>query len=396
MKKLFLVAMTFLFFVPVFSQETKDILKMLVDKEMISQEDADALIKQSENKKKPETFQKIKSAFQSDAFRLSGYGQIVYNATENPAGGQIPVTSHNSIDVLRAILFAVGKLGPKGQFGYMLMYDLGPNPMLHELYGEWLPMNAINVRFGQYKIPFTIENPMSPTRIETIYFSRSASAMSGSVGDFNQYGPLGTYTGVKAGRDGGLQLSGKIFPHKDFFLLEYYTGLFNGTGMNAKDNNNHKDFIGTAYFQPVKGLRVGGSVYSGKLYGQNPQEIGNPANVQLPADHVRNHWAAGAEYSGKHFYSRSEYMEANDGGLKRNGFYASAVWKIVPDKWEILGKYDYYDNDRDIKNNQIADITAGINYYFAFLSRIQLNYIYTDNKSLGANNMLAAQLQLFF
>ncbi len=396
MNKLLLIAFFLMVFFVGQAQESKDILKMLVDKEMISQEDADALIEESQKKQQPSTIQKVKNAFNSDAFRLSGYGQIIYNLTENTNHGFIRTGANNSIDVARAILFAVGKLGSSNQYGYMLMYDFGPNPMLHELYGEWLPNTYANVRFGQFKIPFTIENPMSPTRIETIYFTRSASAMSGSAGDFNQYGPLGVSTGVKAGRDAGLQVSGKLFPEKDFYLLEYYTGLFNGTGMNTKDNNNHKDFIASAYFQPLKGLRVGGSVYSGKLYGQYAGDISGQSLPSLPSNHVRNHWAASMEYSGEHFYARSEYMQANDGGLYRNGIYGSAVWKIVPDKWEVLGKYDYYDPDKNISRNEVSDITAGINYYFTFLSRIQLNYIYTDNKALGKNNMLAAQLQVFF
>ncbi|GHT29550.1 porin [Bacteroidia bacterium] len=335
--------------------------------------------------------QKTKNAFMSDAFQLSGYGQIIGNISEYPSRGQTKTTANNSIDVARAILFAVGKLGADNQFGYMLMYDFGPNSSLQELYGEWLPMDALNVRFGQYKIPFTIENPMSPCRVETIYFSRSVSAMAGSAGDFNQFGAAGPDAqsiSVKAGRDAGLQLSGKLFKKNDFFRLEYYTGLFNGTGLNTKDNNNHKDFIGTAYYQPIKGLRLGGSVYSVKLYYAR--------NEQPATNHTRDTWAASAEYNSKYFYGRSEYIAANDGGVKRAGYYGSAVWKLVPNKWEVLGKYDFYDKDTAVSRNEAVDITTGVNWYFAYLSRIQFNYIHTDDKVLGVNNAIAAQLQVFF
>ncbi|MDR0798648.1 MAG: OprO/OprP family phosphate-selective porin, partial [Dysgonamonadaceae bacterium] len=221
--------------------------------------------------------QKIKNAFQSENFRLSGYGQIVYSLTEHPIGEN----PNNSIDVSRVILFAAGKLGNKNQFGYMLMYDFGPNAKLHELYGEWTPMQSVNLRIGQYKIPFTLENPMSPARIETIQFSRSASAMCGSAGDVNQFDRNGIVV-PKVGRDVGVQLSGCLFLKNDFYQLEYYAGLFNGSGFDVKDNDNHKDFIGTAYWQPIKGLRMGGSIYSGKF-----------------DNHTRDRWAAGAEYNSK-------------------------------------------------------------------------------------------------
>jgi len=389
-KSVLLIALT-LIVNCLFSQDTKDILNTLINKGVISQVEADSLINQNkEEKKKPSYFlQQAKSAFISDAFRLSGYGQIIYTATENPGNRtQVATSVHNSFDVARLILFAVGRLGSNNQFGYMAMYDFGPNHKLHELYGEWLPVDAANLRIGQFKIPFTIENPMSPTRIETIYFSRSASAMSGSAGDFNQYQEDGvTVDAVKAGRDAGIQFSGKLYPFSGKHTIEYYAGLFNGTGYNTKDNNNHKDFIGSLYYSPIKGLKAGGSVYSGKLYGTIDGQLSN---------HVRNRWALSAEYTGTHFYGRSEYLEANDGGLKRCGGYASGAWKIVPDKWEVLGKFDYYNDNKSAMRNEVTDYTVGVNFYYSYLSRVQLNYIYTDNKALGSNNMLAAQLQLFF
>ena len=132
-----------------------------------------------------------------------------------------------------------------------------------------------------------------------------------------------------------------------------------------------------------------------KYIGAHISASGGVENAPI-ANHVRNRWSVGTEYAGEKFYARSEYIKANDGGLKRCGAYASAVWKVVPNKWDVLGKYDYYDSNLSASNNTVSDITLGVNYSFSFLSRVQLNYIYTDDKALGENNMLAAQLQLFF
>jgi len=334
--------------------------------------------------------QKVKKAFQSESFQLSGYGQIMYNVNEYPSRSLTPEVANNSIDIVRAFLMMSGKLGVNNQFGYMLIYDFGPGSKLYELYGEWMPSKAINLRFGQFKTPFTIENPFSLSRIETVNPSRLVAAMTGSTGDFNQWEADGRVV-AKTGRDAGLQLSGFLFPEKNFFRVEYYAGLFNGTGMNTKDNNNHKDFIGTVYAYPIKEFKLGGSIYSGKL----------PAYLQtqghLPGDNFNtNRWTVGAEYKGTHLYGRAEYIAANDGGLKRNGYYGLLVWKFVPNKWEVLGKYDYYNKNTSVKNNDISDFTFGINYYFAYLSRIQLNYIHSDNRADGKNNAVAAQLQVFF
>ena len=337
----------------------------------------------SENK-----IQKIKNAFQSESFQLSGYGHIQYNLSEHPERSLTSAKANNSIDITRAFLFASGKLGAKNQFGYMLIFDFGPNAKMYELYGEWLPAKAINVRFGQFKTPFTMENPLSLSRIETINSSRPVSAMSGGANDFNQREPDGKIVN-KTGRDAGLQLYGFLFPIDNYFRLEYYAGLFNGTGINTKDNNNHKDFLGTAYFYPFKEFKLGGSFYSGK-YPQYMQSylLGNSLSTCR--------WTVGAEYKGVQFNSRAEYIQSTDGDLKRNGYYGMLMWKYIPDKWEFVGKYDYYNDNTLFGKSAISDITVGINYYFAYLSRIQLNYIYTDNQAAGKNNAIAAQLQLYF
>jgi hypothetical protein len=334
--------------------------------------------------------EKIRSAFQSEAFQLTGYGQVLYNVNEYPSRSITPEVANNSINIARAFITANGKLGTKNQFGYQLMYDFGPNAKLYELYGEWLPSKAINVRFGQNKTSFTIENPISLSRIETIFPSRLVSAMSGSTGDFNQWDMDGKAVS-KTGRDVGLRLSGLLFPVKNFFVIEYYAGLFNGTGMNTKDNNNHKDFIGTIYFYPIKDFKFGGSIHTGKL----PSYLQTQGH--LPGDNFNTtHWTVGAEYKGTKIYGRVEYIAAKDGEMKRNGCYGLLVWKFVPNKWEALGKYDYYNKNTQIKDNTIGDLTFGVNYYFAYMSRIQLNYINSNNKMDGRNNAVAAQLQVYF
>ncbi|MDR3060777.1 MAG: OprO/OprP family phosphate-selective porin [Dysgonamonadaceae bacterium] len=317
------------------------------------------------------TLSKIKSAFNcSDIFKLSGYGQALYQLSDN-------TEINNLMKINRIILFAIGNINP--ELSYMIMYDFGPKAGLHEYYGEYTPLMALSIRFGQYKIPFTLENPMSPTRWEGIYGSLSVNALAGISTDI---------IGAKAGRDMGLQLSGKLLQQKDFYLIEYAAGLFNGTGVNTPENNNHKDFAGTVVYQPVKGLKLAGTVYSGKA----PYIMDGDDKIK---NHVRDRWSVGGEFSNPYWYARSEYLHGNDGGIDRNGFYAVGMWKPIPEKLEIFGKYDYYNPDKDGMSDPIYEHTGGLNYYFGFLSRIQLNYIHTKTGS-EVNNTFAIQLQLFF
>ncbi|MDR1719942.1 MAG: OprO/OprP family phosphate-selective porin [Dysgonamonadaceae bacterium] len=315
---------------------------------------------------------KVKTVFRnSDHFKLSGYGHLLYQASDN-------AEINNSMRVSRIILFAEGDL--RSDMHYLIMYDFGPSAALHEFYLEYTPVKALSIRFGQYKIPFTLENPMSPTRWESIFGSLGVNALAGISTDV---------IGAKAGRDMGIQLSGKLFAASDFYRLEYYGGLFNGTGLNTPDNNNHKDFTGTVICQPLKGLKLSAGCYAGKAR----YAISEDAD---PVNHVRNRWTVGGEYSARHSYFRSEYIRGNDGGYRREGFYAVAMWRLLPDKLDIFGKYDTYDPDLlENRLNKTYEYTGGINYYIGYLSRIQLNYIHTDEGERD-RNILAAQLQLFF
>jgi hypothetical protein len=342
-----------------------------------------AFAQDNENK-----LEKLKNTLQNETLRISGYGQIQYNYNEYPKRSMTSANANSSIDIMRAVVIASGKLGNSDRIEYTAAIDLGPNPRLLELYADWFSSKALNIRFGQFKIPFTIENPLSVSRIETVNFARSVSAMSGSTGDFNQWEPDGRIAS-KTGRDAGLRVSGFLFPVDNFYRLEYHTGFFNGAGMNTKDNNNFKDFIGTAYLYPDKQLKLGGSFYVGKY----PQYM---EKHLLGHSLVNRRWTVGAEFKGDHLYSRTEYMSSNDGGRKRNGYYGLLIWKYIPDQWEIIGKYDYYNKDTLSDNDAIRDITLGFNYYFAYLSRIQFNYVYSDYQFIGKNNAVAVQFQVFF
>lgn len=371
----FILILIFIFcFGVINAQSNEDLIELLRKKELITSEDIDSININNQSKGK-NTLQKIKTALtESELFKLSAYGQALYSLTENPAEN----SPNNSMKINRVIFFATGNLNK--YLSYMIMYDFGPKAALHELYGEFTPIDALSVRFGQYKIPFTIENPMSPTRWEGIYGSLSVNGLAGISTDV---------IGAKAGRDMGLQLSGKLLKREDGdHYIEYAAGLFNGTGFNTSDNNNHKDFAGTLFLKPIKGLKVAGSLYSGKA----PYAIGN----EIEKNHVRNRWSAGGEYDSRHFYARSEYLRGNDGGLNKEGYYGVGMWKIIHQKLDIFGKYDYFNEDKNTNLNDTYEITGGVNFYFGYLSRIQLNYIYTDNKITGTNNTIATQLQLFF
>ncbi len=90
------------------------------------------------------------------------------------------------------------------------------------------------VQFGQQKIPFGLE----PQVLEAFTPTVNIATFAGP-GGFNL-----------AARDIGIQLRGDLFPSVDVGynyrnpFIQYFFGIFNGTGQNALDSNSEKDIVG--------------------------------------------------------------------------------------------------------------------------------------------------------
>ncbi len=376
------------------------LLRILVDRNIISSAEADSILKTedidrslrdslligADNKlpavKDPTPLpkiDKIRDVFSSPYMKLGGFAQFYFQTSDqnlNPAASE-PV--HNEYLVRQAVLWAEGRIAQN--FNYMIGFDFAARN-LDEVYGEWVPADYFNARFGQFKVPFTIENPSAIIRLESAGYTRSVAALAGINGDV---------IGKQTGRDFGFQISGNLFKREKHFLVQYWGGLFQGTGTNIRDNNNTKDFAGTLVLQPIFGLRLAASMYAGRAYYLKPGDA-------EPDNHVRNRWSMGFEYLGRPIYARSEWIHANDGGIQKEALYGTVMWRFVPDKWEIFVKADYFNTDKSI-DAVVTEYTTGINFYVARLNRIQLNYIFSDYSSgypLPDANKIVAQLQLFF
>ncbi len=401
MKPLFFLAcLCWTTYVVTAQSQNEKLLHLLVDKKIISQSEADSLLKNdmigqslrdslligADNKlpaikdtKPLSMVEKVRDVFSSPYMKLGGFAQFYFQASDQDLNPAVPDPVKSEFLVRQAVIWAEGRIVKN--FNYMIGFDFAARN-LDELYGEWVPADFLNVRFGQFKVPFTIENPSAIIRLESAGYTRSVAALAGINGDV---------IGKQTGRDFGFQVSGNLFKREKHFLLQYWGGLFQGTGTNLRDNNSTKDFAGTLVFQPLYGLRLAGSMYAGQSYYLKPgdTEVDN---------HVRNRWSVGFEYLSRPVSLRSEWIHANDGGINKEALYGTVQWRLVPDKWDVFVKADHFNTDKSI-DAVVMEYTTGINFYFARLNRIQLNYIYSDySKSfpLPDANKIVVQLQLFF
>lgn len=358
-----------------------ELLKKLVEKNVLTQEEADEIAKESPAEEKKLTFEekvdKVRDAFNTPYMNFGGYGLLMYKYSD------VSETKHNLEP--RVIFLSLGGKLP-GNIGYYALYEL-VNPRLHEFYLEWTPSKKFNFRIGEMKVPFTLENQLSLTVLETIPYTRSISALVAMGDDV-----MVLQNGINnTGRDIGAQISGSLIPFGNHDLLEYSLGVFQGSGMNSSDKNNTKDFAGTIMLQPVKGFRIGGGAYFGEAtYSLDEAEP--------ERDHVRNRWTIGADYKSDRLYCRTEWIRGKDGAIQKEGLHGMAQYYLLPEKFNVAGKVDYYSKDRN-SDAEVMDYTLALNYFFFPRCRVQLNYTYSDYTkawdSKNSNNVLA-QLQITF
>lgn len=369
-----------------YSQDVNSkLIQRLVDKEVLTKDEADELkaeieadqikeaSKNSLTDKVDNVERFIRKGFNTPYLNFGGYGMLTYQYDDDANVKQ-------DLRTRVALLWMQGKFGD--HFGYMLMNDFADSGLL-EYYAEWMPARSFNLRAGQFKVPFTLENPLSLTVIESVPNTRSVASLSGQALD------VGVNNG--GGRDMGIQASGSFLKVGQRDLVYYAVGIFQGRGINARDNNNTKDFAGTLIVEPSAGFRLAGGLYA----GQSRYVFKNSDVIE---DHVRNRWALSADYSISRFNIRAEWLHGKDGGIKREGLYGLAQWYFMPKKWSTFAKVDHYYTDKDA-GSKVIDYMIGTNYYFFKNSRFQLNYQFSDySKWAGQSttNTVYAQLQVVF
>lgn len=289
-------------------------------------------------------------------------------------------TPDNNFDIKRIIFMAEGKI--TDNWSLYFMYNFNSGGTLLEAYTDYKIFPGLSARLGQFKVPYTIESPLSPTTVELIECYSQATNYLAAIGNHD---PL---IGATGGRDLGFMLYGNLFDN----ILTYHIGIINGQGINNRDRNSNKDIIGSLMVHPLKWLSIGGSFIKGK---------GNVAGISdvnpnlLPGDnYTRDRWALGTVIETKPVSFRTEYLGGKDGQIKSEGYYMTASYHILP-KLDIIASYDYLNKNKEISYKQ-TNYVAGLQYWFYPRCRIQAQYTYKDSKLEKSGNMVQAQVQVRF
>ena len=259
-----------------------------------------------------------------------------------------------------------------------------------DIFVNWHQFAEANVKVGQWKAPFGLEQ-LTPDP-SLIIIERSL--------------PTGAITPE---RQIGVQLWGQPFANiwpdeKD--LLTYYAGIFNGNGRNTTNNdNNNFMYVGrleSTLFKNIFGkdsyLKLGADVLNSRDdKGTNISQTlnllvnadGSLSPYVLPGAAERTAWSVDAWFKLGPFDLIGEYLEEYVNGrtvngvapgfanFTTNGYYITAAYFLIPKKLQAAVRWEDL-NPGQMGSDGIHSITGGLNYYIHGDDiKLMVNYIHT-------------------
>ena len=289
--------------------------------------------------------------------KLGGYIQA-YGASFDPGP--------DTFQLRRARLVLNGAIVK--DLSFKISFDLAKSVGLLDAQVEYAPFREAGLRFGQFLVPFSLDNTTSVADIDLVNRPAVVDALAPSR-------DIGS-----SGRDVGVAAFGR------WSIAEYALGLFNGSGLNKADTDGHKDFSGRIVLRPAKFLAVGGSLYRGERA---------PAEGEPLAD--RNKEGLEAQFVLDRVLVKGEYIHARDGLVSKAGWYATAGVLALPGKVQALVRYDALDLDRAVANDGRHIVTFGLTWFIAGRTKLQVNYEIHGLQSGGRETSgLLAQFQAAF
>ena len=345
--------------------------------------------------------------------KFSGYIMSQYQYSDKESNkGEKDINSFN----IRMVRMALeGRLA--GDFYWKAQLQVNGNtsnltvaPRMVDAFAEWQKYDAFKVKAGQFKRPFTFENPMHPITQGFMSYSQNVTKLAG-FSDRN-----GEHS--SNGRDIGVQLQGDLLKAADgHHYLHYQVGVFNGQGTNMKDVDQRKDVIGGVWVAPVKGLRIGAFGWTGSYARKGTWTEVDANGVEQKKDGVRslekNRYAISAEYAAHDWTVRSEYIHSQGYGFKTantsgketdctinyaagdkaDGFYALMIAPVISKKLYAKARYDLYRPQADWHTSK-TQYEIGANYWIGKHVMVAAEYARVNDRSLNKSNYNMFDLEL--
>ena len=264
-----------------------------------------------------------------------------------------------------------------------------------DIFINWHAIPEANIKVGQWKAPFGLENLTPDALILTI----ERSLPTGAIVPERQVGVMLW----------GKPLTNALPDQKD--LVTYYAGIFNGDGRNFNVNDNNEFmYVGRLELLPFKGtlmgqeasLKIAGDYFfSRDANGTNISPAlnlrvgtdGSLSSYTLTSPDERHAYSVDAWLKVGPFDLIAEYFHENvapRGGTTFNefepsGYYVQGSYFLIPKKLQAVVKWESLDPGQ-VANDGIHSITGGLNYYIhGDAIKVMANYVHTWSDFREAN-----------
>jgi hypothetical protein len=359
--------------------------------------------------------------------KLSGYGMTQYQYSG------LKDAESNSFNIRMARIALEGRIAGDFYWKTQIQFNgntsnLGSSPRMVDLFAEWQKYDYFKVKIGQFKNPFTFENPMHPIDQGFMGYSQNVSKLAGFSDRAGEH--------ASNGRDIGLQLQGDFLKNANGRnLLHYQIGVFNGQGINTKDVDNQKNVIGGVWLMPVSGMRIGAFGWTGSyarkgtwtetvtdLVSSRPDATKEITHTNEVRSLNQNRYAFSFEYKKDGWTVRSEYIHStgkafaksitnfNDAnakdcnlnekiGDKAQGVYGLVIAPLAQlpknSRIDVKARYDMYQPNGK-SNMQRTQYEAGLNFHIGKRISILTEYALINDKTLAKHNYSMADTEVCF
>lgn len=341
--------------------------------------------------------------------KLSGYGMTQYQYSSQEGN------ESNSFNLRMLRMSLEGRIMNDFYWKTQIQFNgntstLGNSPRVVDMFAEWQKYKYFRVKVGQFKRPFTFENPMNPIDQGFMSYSQNVSKLAGFSDRAGGH--------ASNGRDIGVQFQGDFLKNASGReLLHYQVGVYNGQGINTKDVDQRKDVIGGVWVMPVKGMRIGVFGWEG-TYARKGSWTGEDGTAQSGVRSLDQHrYAISGEYVTNDWTFRSEYIHStgkafakalnntNDAtstdcnlsanGDKADGLYALVIAPIIKKKLHVKARYDMYRPTAEWSRSK-TQYEIGADYVFHKNFQINAEFARVNDRTLAEHNYNMVDVEVDF
>ena len=344
--------------------------------------------------------------------KLSGYGMTQYQYSDQKGN------KSNSFNLRLFRLVLDGRILNDFYWKAQIQVNgntstLGSSPRLVDLFAEWQKYDYFKVKIGEFKRPFTFDNPLHPIDQGFMGVGQVISKLSGFSDRTGEHS--------SNGRDLGLQVQGDFLKNAaGRNLLHYQIGVFNGQGINTKDVDQRKDIIGGLWVMPVEGLRLGVFGWEGSSARKGNWTDAGVTHTGEVRSLPKHRYALSGEYKFNDWTLRSEYVhstgyafakaltntnaqdpnftncEINTAlGNKADGFYGLVIAPVIQKKVHVKARYDLYRPTAEW-NRSRTQYEVGADYYFHKNFQINVEYARINDRTLAKHNYNMIDVEVDF